>query len=111
MKLPDRLDVQKCINQVLWSLVTKIHGPFLARLSQRWISFIDLAGSRIKIIHTLQYKYGRVVRTEPDEVSFIYMGPINEILVLTSPFMKAPIYDSMSVKLPGIFSLGDKKQH
>jgi len=39
------------------------------------------------------------------------MGPINEILVLTSPFIKAPLYDSMSVKPPGIFSLRDKEQH
>jgi cytochrome P450 len=70
-----------------------------------------LAGLRTKTIHDLHKKYGGVVRIGPDEVSFTDVGAINEILGLTSPFMKAPIYDSMSVKPPGIFSLRDKEQH
>ena len=52
-----------------------------------------------------------MVRIGPDELSFTDIGAINEILGLTSSFMKAPIYDSMSVKPPGVFSLREKDQH
>jgi cytochrome P450 len=70
-----------------------------------------LAGSRTKTIHSLHEKYGKVVRIGPNEISFTDIGVINDILGLSSPFMKAPIYDSMSVKPPGVFSLRDKEQH
>ena len=52
-----------------------------------------------------------MVRIGPDEVSFTDLGAINDILGHSSPFMKAPVYDSMSVKPPGIFSLREKEQH
>jgi hypothetical protein len=61
------------------------------------------------VIHRLHAKYGTVVRIGPAELSFADIESVNEIYSQQTPFMKAPVYDSMTVKPLGIFSLQDKK--
>jgi len=95
----------------LLSPLRHIPGPFLASLTDYWLVLIDLAGFRTLTIHQLHSKYGPVVRVGPHEVSFADQASVNEIYSQQTAFMKAPIYDSMSVKPFGIFSLRDKSLH
>ncbi|KAK5166454.1 uncharacterized protein LTR77_007997 [Saxophila tyrrhenica] len=95
----------------LISPLCHIPGPFLARLTPYWLVFIDLAGTRTTTIHQLHQKYGPVVRIGPKELSFADQASVNEMYSQQTAFMKAEIYDSMSVKPLGIFSLRDKGLH
>ena len=73
--------------------------------------FIDLAGDRTSTIHHLHQKYGSVVRIGPQELSFSDPEIIKEIYSQQTVFLKAPVYELMSVKPLGIFSMRDKAQH
>jgi cytochrome P450 len=93
------------------SPLRSVPGPLLAKLSPIWIVLIDAAGDRTQTIHKLHQKYGPVVRIGPREVSFSDRNVIKDIYGQTSVYLKAPIYDSFSLKPPGIFSMRDKAQH
>lgn len=73
--------------------------------------FVDLAGNRTSTIHRLHQKYGRAVRIGPDEVSFSSVECIKEIYGQQTVYMKAPVYETMSIKPLGIFSLTSKYDH
>ena len=72
---------------------------------------IDLAGHRTSKIHQLHLKYGPVVKIGPKEVSFADQASVNEIYSQQTAFMKAKVYDTMSLKPLGIFSQRDKTLH
>lgn len=73
--------------------------------------FIDLAGDRTSTIHQLHQKYGSVIRIGPQELSFSDPETIKEIYSQQTGFLKAPIYEIMSVRPLGIFSMRDKAEH
>ena len=93
------------------SPLSRIPGPFLASMTEYWLVLIDLAGLRTLKIHQLHQKYGPVVRVGPHEVSFADQESVNEIYSQQTAFMKAEVYETMSVKPLGIFSLRDKGLH
>lgn len=95
----------------LLSPLRHIPGPFLATLTDFWLIFTDLAGLRTTTIHQLHQKYGPTVRIGPNEVSFADASVIQEIYSQKTVFMKAPVYETMSVKPLGIFSLRNKADH
>lgn len=101
---------QYCRNRLL-SPLRNIPGPLWASLTDYWLVTVDLAGLRTTVIHRLHRTYGPVVRIGPSEVSFADIESVNQIYSQKTVFMKAPIYDSMSVKPPGIFSLRNKQAH
>ncbi|KAK6412652.1 hypothetical protein LTR95_017947 [Oleoguttula sp. CCFEE 5521] len=94
-----------------FSPLRNIPGPFLASITGYWLVFVDLAGFRTTVIHQLHRRYGSVVRIGPQEVSFSSADAINSIYGQQSVFMKAPVYESMSLQPLGIFSLREKKAH
>lgn len=95
----------------LVSPLRRIPGPFLASMTEYWLVLIDLAGLRTLTIHQLHKKYGPVVRVGPHEVSFADQESINEIYSQQTAFMKAKVYDTLSMKPLGIFSQRDKGLH
>jgi hypothetical protein len=58
--------------QVIYAFVLSsfraIPGPFLAKLTSKWILLVDLAGNRAMTIHALHQKHGPVVQLGPNEV-------------------------------------------
>ena len=72
---------------------------------------VDLAGNRTSTIHRLHQKYGPSVRIGPQEVSYSNPQMIKELYGQQTAFMKAPIYDILSLKPLGIFSMRDKTDH
>ncbi|OQO05753.1 hypothetical protein B0A48_09847 [Cryoendolithus antarcticus] len=95
----------------LFSPLRNIPGPFLASITGYWLVFVDLAGFRTTVIHKLHLRYGPTVRIGPQEVSFASAEAINTIYGQQTVFMKAPIYESMSLQPLGIFSIRDKEAH
>ena len=99
------------VSNRLISPLRRIRGPFLASVTDYWLVLMDLAGLRTLTIHRLHLKYGPIVRIGPHEVSFADQDSVNEIYSQQTAFMKAEIYDTMSVKPLGIFSQRDKALH
>lgn len=88
-----------------------IPGPLLARLTGKWLVFVDLAGDRTSTINRLHQRYGSAVCVGPNEVSFAAIDVVKEIYGQQTVYMKAPIYDTFSLKPLGIFSLRDRQAH
>ncbi|EXJ68150.1 uncharacterized protein A1O5_08765 [Cladophialophora psammophila CBS 110553] len=65
----------------------------------------------LRTIHQLHSRYGPTVRVGPHEVSFSNQEIIKELYSYQTSFMKAPVYDGMSMRPVGIFSMRDKKEH
>jgi cytochrome P450 len=101
----------RLLNNVFLSPLRSIPGPFLAKLTGEWLIFVDFAGSRTSTIHKLHQKYGTAVRVGPTEVSFSNIESVKDIYGQQTAFMKAPIYDKMSLPPLGIFSLRDRVEH
>jgi benzoate 4-monooxygenase len=93
------------------SSLKDIPGPFLAKITQWWLIFVDLAGDRTTTIHELHKKYGPAVRIGPNEVSFSNIESIKEIYGQATVYMKAPIYETFSQPPLGIFSLTNRHEH
>lgn len=99
------------VQNLLFSPLGRIPGPFLAKISPYYIILIEAAGNRTRTIHSLHKQYGSVVRIGPKEVSFTSPSVVKELYSQGTPYMKAPWYESMSVPPVGIFSLRDRKEH
>ncbi len=93
------------------SRLRNIPGPLLAKLTAKWLVFVDLVGDRTSTINELHRKCGSAVRIGPNEVSFSDIDCIKEIYGHQTVFMKAPVYVTMSMEPLGIFSMRDKYQH
>ncbi|KAK1089156.1 hypothetical protein LTR33_000187 [Friedmanniomyces endolithicus] len=89
----------------------KVPGPFFASVTSIWLLYYDLAGLRTTTIHDLHRKYGPIVRLAPNELSFSDESVVNQLYSQQTAFMKAPIYETMSLPPLGIFSLRNKAAH
>ena len=99
------------IYNVFLSPLHSIPGPTIAAITSKWLMVLDLAGDRTKTIHGLHQKYGPSVRVGPREVSYSNPEMVKELYGQQTAFMKAPIYDSFSIKPLGIFSMRDRAEH
>ncbi|KIW95308.1 uncharacterized protein Z519_03892 [Cladophialophora bantiana CBS 173.52] len=75
-----------------------------------WLVFVDLAGCRTRTIHQIHSRHGPTVRVGPHEVSFSNQEIIKELYSYQTSFMKAPVYDDVSMRPVGIFSMRDNKE-
>ncbi|KAK5047410.1 hypothetical protein LTR84_006506 [Exophiala bonariae] len=99
------------VKNLFLSPLSKIPGPFFAKFTTKWLTFIDLAGNRTTALHELHRVYGTAVRIAPNEISFSDPASIKDIYGQQTTFMKAPIYDTMSVPPFGIFSMRNRADH
>jgi cytochrome P450 len=99
------------VNNIFLSPLRAIPGPIVAKLTGKWLLFIDLAGNRTSTIHNLHKKYGTAVRVGPNEVSFSNVSSVKEIYSQGTLFLKAPAYENMSTPPFGIFALRDRTEH
>ncbi|KAK5657494.1 hypothetical protein OQA88_3066 [Cercophora sp. LCS_1] len=103
---------------VLWSLLRNVFaspippsvpGPFLARLTSKWILLVDLSGYRARTVHALHMKYGPVVRVAPNELSFANKEAIRAIYGPGTTCTKSEAYESFGRK--GMFQMQDPEEH
>ncbi|KAA6410712.1 MAG: cytochrome P450 [Lasallia pustulata] len=89
-----------------WHPFRHVPGPFIAKLTSKWLSYRDIAGTRTASLHELHQVYGPVVRVAPDELSFADPLAIKDIYGQGTPYMKSPFYDGMHLGTPNLFDQG-----
>ncbi|GAB1319337.1 hypothetical protein MFIFM68171_09547 [Madurella fahalii] len=106
------------VGNVLWNLMmnivtspvpSSVPGPFLARLSHKWILLVDLSGYRGRTVDALHRKYGPIVRLAPNEVSFSCKEAVKSIYGLGATVMKSAAYENFGRK--GLFHMRDPQEH
>lgn len=101
----------KVVNGLFLSPLRNIPGPFLARLTPLWLRYIDMSGTRTKTLHALHQRYGTTVVIGPNEITVNDISNVKELYGQLTTFVKAPIYESMTMKPHGIFGLRDRVAH
>lgn len=96
---------------LLISPLRKIPGPFLAKFSPLWLRWVDLSGHRTTTIDRLHQRYGPTVLIGPSEISLNDIANVKELYGQLTTFMKAPVYETMTLPPYGIFGLRDKTAH
>ena len=104
----------KLIPQIMTNIVmspvpSSVPGPFIARLSTKWLTLVDLTGYRGRTVDALHQKYGPIVRLAPNEVSFSCKEAIRSIYGPGATVIKGPAYDSFGRK--GMFQMKDPHEH
>ncbi|KAH6855856.1 cytochrome P450 [Chaetomium sp. MPI-CAGE-AT-0009] len=103
---------------IIWAILSNVltspippsvPGPFLARLTSKWILFVDMSGYRARTVDALHKKYGPVVRLAPNELSFSCREAIQPIYGTKSTCIKGPIYDYFGKR--GLFQMKDAAEH
>jgi cytochrome P450 len=96
-------------NLLFSPIPSSVPGPFIARLTKKWILFIDLSGSRARTVHELHKKYGPVVRLGPNELSFAAIEAVKPVYGTGTSCIKSSAYDNFG-RL-GMFQMQDPAQH
>ncbi|KAK3319398.1 cytochrome P450 [Apodospora peruviana] len=106
------------LGRIIWQLIqnllyssipSSVPGPLIARLTTKWITIIELSGSRGRTVDALHKKYGPVVRLSPNELSFSTLPCIKTIYGNGSSCIKSSAYDKFGRK--GMFQMADPEQH
>jgi benzoate 4-monooxygenase len=87
-----------------------IPGPLVAALTPYYLALSNFHGNRVKLVHRLHEKYGRVVRIAPNELSFSDKSVIQQLYSQTTDFMKSPRYDNYTIPPISIFVMRNKQQ-
>lgn len=85
-------------------------GPFGARLSNLYMTMLDVRGQIFCETRKLHDLYGDIVRVGPSELSIRKMSAIKTIHSGSSPCIKGPWYDMLRPE-DGLNSTRDKKEH
>ncbi|RFU23899.1 hypothetical protein B7463_g12441, partial [Scytalidium lignicola] len=103
--------IWKIAQSFVISPLRKIPGPFLAKLTSKRLTIANLSGQQTSTIHKWHQQYGPVIRISPNEVSFSSIDVIKDIYGQSSAYLKAPIYDTFTLKPSGIFIMRNKEHH
>ena len=108
------------VARMLWLVIHRIclhplsryPGPLLAKVTSAYMIGVTVQGRATYSRHAWHKKYGSVVRTGPDELSFVDQAAIRDIYV-SQPCLKAPFfYDGFTLTgAPSVFSVIDPAQH
>jgi hypothetical protein len=96
-------------NLVFSPVPSAVPGPLIARLTSKWILFVDLSGFRGRTVDALHKKYGPVVRLAPNELSFSELSCIKAIYGTGGICIKSPAYDNFG--RTGMFQMQDPESH
>lgn len=95
-----------------FSPLSKVPGPWHARLTGVRLTWSVFANNRIHYIHALHQKYGPIVRIAPLEVDVADPAVARQIHKMGSGFVKAPFYKLLSPgPVDNIFNFRDPKLH
>ncbi|KAJ6550614.1 cytochrome P450 [Mycena vulgaris] len=86
-------------------------GPLLHKITELPMLYYTLLGITHKKVRALHAKYGRVVQTGPNTVSFLSMAAISHIYGSSNALDKASAYDIQHLEGQGVFFIKDKPTH
>ncbi|CAD6447400.1 69df3757-7534-448a-94f0-a57c67f8e179 [Sclerotinia trifoliorum] len=101
----------KILHRAYFTSLSKIPGPWHARLTHLVLQYHIVTGTRIHYIHSLHHTYGQIVRISPTEVSCSSLPSFLTIHPISKPFLKSTWYQSLVPPPAGILSMVDPKEH
>ena len=105
-----KIDLQIVYN-LFFSPFKNIPGPFLAKITTKWLTINEVTGQRSLIVEQAHQKYGPIVRLAPDELSFADRSCIKELYLSGSKFPKSRRYEGFASTTRASFDMTDKDQH
>ncbi|KAJ3487383.1 hypothetical protein NLG97_g6423 [Lecanicillium saksenae] len=104
---------------VLWKLIailvnpiSRVPGPWYTRFTRLPNQLSMLRGFTPGYAHELHKKYGRIVRTGPDEISIADIGDVKKVYDHKETFIKHPAYRTLAPsKVDSMFNTSDIELH
>lgn len=84
-------------------------GPLRAKLTSKWLLSKYITGECMNTIHNLHLKYGPIVQTGPNELSFATATARETIYGSNTRSLKSKVYDTFGPS--SLFMFRDKEQH
>ncbi|KAI9723340.1 MAG: hypothetical protein M1812_001224 [Candelaria pacifica] len=101
----------KAFYNVFLSPLRGIPGPFLAKLTSKWLTTLEMLGHRSETIMKAHKIYGPIVRLGPTELSFADPACIKQIYGQGTLFMKSARYEGFAASTPALFDMQDRALH
>ncbi|KAF7863087.1 hypothetical protein EAF04_007170 [Stromatinia cepivora] len=101
----------KILHRAYFTPLSKIPGPWYAKLTHLVLTYHVITGNRIHYVHSLHHTYGPIVRIAPAEVSCSSLPSFQTIHPISKTFLKAPWYQDFVTGPVGIFTMIDPKTH
>ncbi len=76
-----------------------------------YLRVVDLLGDRTTTIHKLHQRYGTTILIGPNEISLSGISNVKDLYGQQTSFLKAPVYESLTLPPNGVFSMRDKTAH
>ena len=108
-KQPNQTNKPQVLLYNLFSPFRRLPGPFLARLTSKWLLLLSISGKRAATVHELHRKHGKVVRLSWNELSFSGINAVRPIYGQGTTCVKAPIYGLFGRE--GLFQMRDPEVH
>ena len=99
------------VYNLFFSPLRDIPGPFLARITTKWLTLNEISGNRSLVVAQAHEKYGPVIRIAPNELSFADRSCIKDIYFQASKFPKSHRYEGFSSGTRASFDMTDREQH
>ncbi|KAH6697163.1 cytochrome P450 [Plectosphaerella plurivora] len=96
-------------NVFLCPIPRPVPGPWLAKLTSKWMTCVELSGARATTINKLHERYGPVAQLGSNEVSFKSPDCVRAIYGTGTTCVKPPAYDAFGKK--GMFQMQDPAEH
>ncbi|KAJ8071924.1 hypothetical protein OCU04_002229 [Sclerotinia nivalis] len=101
----------KILHRAYFTPLSKIPGPWYARLTRLVLQYHIFTGNRIHYVHSLHHTYGSIVRITPTEVSCSSLSSFQSIHPISKTFLKSPWYQNFIPNPAGILTMIDPKLH
>ncbi|KAF2739537.1 cytochrome P450 [Polyplosphaeria fusca] len=87
----------------------RLPGPFLAKLSSKWLFLTFARGQQANTVHALHRRHGPIVQIGPREISFASAQACKDIYGVHTKCSKSAMYDNFAK--PGLVGMRDRGQH
>ncbi|KAH8093149.1 cytochrome P450 [Cristinia sonorae] len=91
--------------------LAKFPGPLLNKMTSLKLAHMVWSGKRHLVIYGLHQKYGKVVRTGPNTISFNSYAAITPIYGSSNAFSKSPAYKPGKIHGAGLFFIQPRDEH
>ena len=110
-RVSSQLNTQQIVYNIFFSPLRNIPGPFLAKVTTKWLTLNEISGNRSELVAKQHEKYGPIVRLGPDELSFSDPSCIKELYLQGSKFPKSRRYETFSSGTRASFDMTNKDEH
>ncbi|KAA8913666.1 cytochrome P450 [Sphaerosporella brunnea] len=106
------LQIARWIYLLFFHPLARFPGPKIAAISELWYAYVYASGQSVWVLDEAHKKYGPVVRTSPNSLSFATSASIRDIYRQKN-FLKASSFDDIDAvfEVPGLGTDKDPESH